>query len=344
MQSTARLLGGTTNVDFGPSMVAALGKVSATDQLNVGVGADEFFLKSHSAGAVEKRVQLPIRWLKGLVAVTAYGRRLQLHHEIDGAQATKFLRSIPRAQDHRTRYWLQRAGKSLRISHRKSPGAVEVGSLERVRVLEDLARFASHLRIYGHEEVEASCWEIDCGTATFTIMMTHDVWRGFSGEGQGLDAMVSSEFGASRETEARIVKDTRSILRWQSVLDPTQLKKRSLTSAQIESGLATLATQGQVGFDVAAGHYFHRELPFDLELVTKLQPRLRAAKKLLEESRVTQTQPGVYEIQSTETVHTVRTADSVFKCTCPWYAKHKDRRGPCKHILAAQMFEGSERC
>ena len=29
---------------------------------------------------------------------------------------------------------------------------------------------------------------------------------------------------------------------------------------------------------------------------------------------------------------------SGWSCTCPWYARHRTERGPCKHILAARMF------
>lgn len=330
---------GTTNVDFNPGMVAALGKVKATDQLSFSVGADEFFLESNSGKAIEKRVQLPIRWLKGLVAVTAYGKQLQLYHDIDAAQATRFLRGIPRAQDHKTRWWIQRAGKSLRMSHRQAPGAAPVGSLDRIRILEDLMRFGKRLRIYGHDDVEASCWELDCGEARFTVMMTHDVWRGFSGEGQGLTALA----GAAEAGTAKIVRETQAALNWQPILDLAHIKNRRLSDAEFECGLATLATQGQVGFDVTAGHYYHRELPFDLELVQKLQPRLRAAHKLLQDARVATTKTaGVYEIQSTDTVHTVRITESDSKCTCPWYAKHQNRRGPCKHILAAQLLDESD--
>jgi uncharacterized Zn finger protein len=28
------------------------------------------------------------------------------------------------------------------------------------------------------------------------------------------------------------------------------------------------------------------------------------------------------------------------KCTCAWYLKHQNGRGPCKHILAVQLREG----
>jgi hypothetical protein len=246
----------------------------------------------------------------------------------------RFLRSIPRAQDHKSRWWIQRSGQSLRISHQPAKGAVQAGALNRLRVLEDLVRFADRLRIYGHEDVEASGWVLDCGDARFSLMMTHDVWRGFSGEGQALDALA-------RDIPADVVRKTRSTLSWQPVLDAASLSSRVLTPDALEQGLAVLATQGKVGFDTFAGHYFHRELPFDLEMVAKLQPRLRDAHKLVDGDRVARVNdhPGVFQITSTDTIHTVRLSDDGSRCTCPWYAKHENRRGPCKHILAAQLVD-----
>jgi hypothetical protein len=324
---------GTTNVDFNPALVAALGKVRSTDTLDVSVGADEFVLENASNRAVEKRVQLPIRWLKGLVAVTSYGKQLSLQHNIGAAHATRFLRSIPRAQDNKSRWWIQRLGQSLRISPRQSKGAVQTGALHRLRVLEELVRFADRLRVYGSDDIEASCWELDCGDARFSLMMTHDVWRGFSGEGQGLVDLA-------QDVSPSIINRTRSAMTWQSVLDPRELATRLLSAHDFATGLAILSTRGQVGFDPYAGHYFHRELPFDLNAIVKLQPRLKGAHKLIDDNKVTsvKNQPPTFEISSTDTIHTVRLLDTESKCTCPWYAKHKNRRGPCKHILAAQIF------
>ena len=30
----------------------------------------------------------------------------------------------------------------------------------------------------------------------------------------------------------------------------------------------------------------------------------------------------------------VRLVDGSWRCTCPWWGKHRGDRGPCKHILA----------
>jgi hypothetical protein len=51
--------------------------------------------------------------------------------------------------------------------------------------------------------------------------------------------------------------------------------------------------------------------------------------------------PDVTLVQSGQTDHVVRSTQSGMRCTCPWYGKHKDTRGPCKHILATEIFRRS---
>ncbi len=89
--------------------------------------------------------------------------------------------------------------------------------------------------------------------------------------------------------------------------------------------------------------YFHRQLPYDLDFVSRLQPRLRSARKLLESGSVqllaetTSSNHARYAVRSSGVTHTVQLTDDSFKCTCPWFGKHGVRRGPCKHVLAAYV-------
>ncbi len=122
----------------------------------------------------------------------------------------------------------------------------------------------------------------------------------------------------------------------------TQSLDGKIDSSTIRAALAGLGTQGLVGFDLAEGCWFHRELPFDLERVDKQHPRLKDARKLLAEGQLrlgqrTENQLEVF-VPSGGVEHRVRLHEEDAKCTCPWFAKHGTSRGPCKHILAAQIF------
>src|SRR5262249_10867718 len=105
-------------------------------------------------------------------------------------------------------------------------------------------------------------------------------------------------------------------------------------------------SRGLVGFDLARGAYFHRELPFDMEKVESLHPRLLDARELIDNKQVRiVTQSGSGDdlraeayVQGTDVEHRVSLQPAGDTCTCPWYGKHQGDRGPCKHVLAARIL------
>jgi uncharacterized Zn finger protein len=42
-------------------------------------------------------------------------------------------------------------------------------------------------------------------------------------------------------------------------------------------------------------------------------------------------------VRGTDREHLVRLGVAELRCTCPWFAKHRNKRGPCKHVLAVQF-------
>ncbi|HEX5104980.1 MAG TPA: SWIM zinc finger family protein [Pirellulaceae bacterium] len=352
---------GTTNVDFHAPMIAALAKVRDRDRLSLAVGAKSVELKTNDEAVVEKKVALPVRWLKGFVEVQAYQPRLVPVHELAGVEALRFLRGLPRMKTGKHAIHVVPAGRGLRLSQQPAREGVKVGGLERLRVLERLAPHAKSLRVYGDEDSGTSGWELDLGVARFHLVLSPDVWRGFSGEGQVLSKLADKKWVAA-------LPKVQKALAWQATIDEEGLSRQTkLTPPQIRLALAALAARGLVGYDLATGAYFHRELPFDLSLVDQLQPRLVAAKKLLaaggvkpltptrstSEGQPTPTRSVSEGVPSSDTEleflvagsgveHRVRLSAAGSRCTCPWYSKYQGQRGPCKHVLAVQMFADNE--
>ena len=329
---------GTTNVDFNQPMLSALAKIKPGDAVSIAVGADEVVLQQQQKQVVEKKVKLPVRWLKGFVEVQAVQSRMQLIHQIDAIHAFRFFRSLPRMKTHRRSTWVTKTGSGLRLSQIQSPDGVQIGGLERLRVLESLSRDAESLCVYTDESTGASAWVLVFSDCRFHLVISPEVWRGFSGEGQALESLATAD-----KTTIPIVQ---SKLKWQSIIDRKQISKTTkLAPSAIEAALQILGARGLVGFDLAESNYFHREMPFDLSMVDQLQPRLRAARKLIDQDHVrlgkrTKTTCEVL-VQSTDIQHRVVLQSGKspsWKCTCPWYAKHGDARGPCKHVLAAQIL------
>ena len=331
---------GTTNVDFNQPMLAALARVKASDNVSLAVGADKVVLKKMGTEVVEKKVKLPTRWMKGFVEVQTVQSRMQCVHQVDGLQALRFLRTLPRMKTHRRETFVVKSGAGLRLSQVRPKEVVRVGGLERLTVLSSLAKDAERMDIFADELTGASGWVLHFSDSRFHLILSPEVWRGFSGEGQALANLARTDKSALAQVRAE--------LKWQAIIDPKKLaKSTNLKQATVDTALATLGTRGLVGFDLAERTYFHRELPFDISEVEKQQPRLIAARKLIADEKVKlqrQTKTStVFRVKGSDVEHRVtvnfnsKTQAANFKCTCPWFNKHANSRGPCKHILAAQM-------
>ncbi len=326
---------GTTNVDFNPPMVAALGRIRDGDDVSLSVGSDEVRLQYGADSIVEKKVRLPTRWLKSFVEVQAYQARMEPVFSTSGTEAHRFLRSIPRSRTGRRGCCVVVAGRGLRMSQVPRGAHVRVGGIERLRPIESLALHAKQLQVFRDPASTASAWVLDFDDARFSIVLSPDVWRGFSGEGQVLADLATD----APEKLQRV----RAALQWSTVIDPERLSQDSgFGDSDIGPTLARLGARGLVGYDLVDNAYFHRELPFDLSLIEALQPRLKNARKLVDERKVsivsrTGTSAEAY-VASSDVEHRVVINGDDERCSCPWYAKHHGERGPCKHVLAAKLY------
>jgi hypothetical protein len=326
---------GTTNVDFNAPFRAALAQIRDHERVGFAVGADDVTLLRGAEQVVERKVALPVRWLKGFVEVQAYQARMEFRAELGKVELLRFLRSLPRAVMAKTRSWIVPAGAGLRVSARATADGVAVAGLDRLRVLEELAPLADGLRVYADPHRGASEWQLRCGPVNFHLTLSPEVWRGFSGEGQ-----VLADLAATRE--AAWVERVRGALRWQAEVRPDEIMTDGgRNHPPVQPALAALGSRGLVGFDVARGAYFHRELPFDLAAVEALHPRLERARAMVAAGGITVLRRTDAEIEAevagSDVAHRVRLSAEGDRCTCVWYAKHGGDRGPCAHVLAVQL-------
>lgn len=337
----AELVGrGTTNVDFNNPMRAALSRLRNNEDARLSVGAEAVTLERGGDAVVEKKVKLPVRWLKGFSEVQAYQPQLAMRIEVPGSEARRFIRSLPKAGAPKRPSFVVQTGNALRLSQREARGSVRLLGTHRVRVLEPLMAGCKSLRIWTDDGAGTSAWEVITEAGALFLMVSPEVYRGFSGEGQVLEQLAT---GRWEEALPAVLAQ----LGWQSEIDASAIAaKTGFSEAEVDAALAVLGTRGLAGYDAAAGAYFHREMPFDLGLVEQLQPRLKNAKKLLADDHVKiakQVGAGAVDVsvKGSGVDHYVRLREAEGeqdKCTCPWFNKYRGERGPCKHILAARMF------
>ncbi len=319
---------GTTNVDFNPGMRAALAAISDERSMRLSVGSSELSIEQGALSAREKKVTLPRRWLRGLCEVQAYQSALQPAFELDGAQAIRFVRRLAARQPRRPAV-LRLEAEGLTASFAPQAEGVRVAGLERLRLLEALLSPATRLYVW-HDQRGVTAWEVALGEARLWLLLSPDVRRGFSGEGQLLQTLARQDW---RRGLSRVEAD----LAWQSEIDAHGAAQRTgLTVSEVRAALGVLAARGLSGYDARAGAWFHRELPYAADVVDALQPRLRAARALLE-SGVEKLSDHEAMVAGSNVRHYVRLDPEGDRCTCRWFARHDNARGPCKHVLAAHM-------
>ena len=323
---------GTTNVNFNDAMRAALAGAAVHGPLLLSVGRDDVAVDTVADPVIERKVPLPPRWLKGFGEVHALARQMRLVGELAGTAARRFLRSMPR--EARRPLWAVPAAGSFSLATTARRGGACVAGPHRLAELAPLLRFARGLRVYGPDVAASvteapSAWELDLGSARFTLILSPEKYRGFSGEGALLGLLADEDAAADAVLAG-------GALGWDSRIDAGRLAAHlGLDADRVLAALGYLAVGGQVGYDLAESAFFRRELPFGPAL-EEMHPRLASARDLIAAGAVTLGAGGAV-VGSGDAGHRVTFDDAADRCTCPWWGKHRGARGPCKHVLAARM-------
>lgn len=332
---------GTTNVDFGAGMRSALAGVQDGSRLGLSLGSSDMEIEADDRSAVERRVPLPSRWLRGFLEVQAIQAEMSPAVVVDAGGARAFLRSIPKSPSKRPVWIVETGGRIRMLHHDPGSGAVGVAGLARLRLFERVTRHATALRVFAAAGDGSTGWQLDVPGARLTLVLSPEVWRGFSGEGRALHRLADAVPQAG-------LAAVRGALGWEPRLGVEALATATGHPRETVSGaLAALALSGIVGFDFAEQGFFRRELPFDLGRSERLQPRLRDARRLVEKGAVrieTVDESGLvaWVAGGGGVEYRVRSTDEGWICTCPWYGRHRGDRGPCKHVLAVQLVAADD--
>ena len=118
----------------------------------------------------------------------------------------------------------------------------------RLRVLEPLLAQASSLSVHADAAQQANAWVLTVPGARLTLALSAETWRGFSGEGQALRALMRLQ------DDGPVLARLRAQLNWQPLIDAEALAADlALPVGQVQDGLRVLGASGLVGFDLAQG-------------------------------------------------------------------------------------------
>jgi len=330
---------GTTNVDFNQPMIAALSSVRASDNLLLSVGEKEVTLHKEGNKIVERKVPLPTKWIKGLTTVQIFLSEAEERYTFNKIQMIKLFQSIPKAKIKTDYYLVTRGGQPM-FTPVKSADAICIGGLHRLRLLEPLLPFADKLKVFPHPSMQSTTWQLYFGNVRFSFSLSRDTYRGFSGEGAALEALIDDIPDEWIEAMDKYSYANQEF-------NPTLFAmKEQIDFDRVDNLTGRLAAMGLLGFDLDDNRFFYRRLPYKPERIIGLNPRIKGAEKLITEGKVkiiSQTAERIEaRVEGSGVSHTVVIDNERARCTCAWYSKHQGERGSCKHVLAVKKLTNRE--
>lgn len=329
---------GTTNVDFNSDMIGQLARLGQHDDTQLTVSREGIELATSQGKFIERKVTLPDRWIRGFGEVQIYQSRMQHLWSMPPIVLIKFFQSITKTGYGKQN--LELVANSLRPTFRPSHNSIAISGIERLKLLSPLLLLADKIDVWRDEdESDVTAWQVSTKAGSFWLILSPELQRGFSGEGQASELLSATDWKSDFER-------VRSWMGPRENLDPREAATQlGLRVSEVTSVFAALATVGLAGFDAASGYYYQRALPFVAGQIEKFQPRFRNAHRLLENARVELLKPiadgGKYaeaKVVGDHCDYFVKLHPDGDTCTCPWYSRYQGSRGLCKHVLAVRIF------
>ena len=325
---------GTTNVDFNDPMLNALNAIQKNEKVTLAVGQQDVQVITSKAKVVEKKVTLPMRWIKGLTSVQLYLADMDLKFELNKIQTIQLFQSLPKGSVKGDFFITKRAGKFM-FSTLATADSVRIGGVQRLRLLEGILSIVDKIFVYESSDKQTCSIVCEFGKMQLLMAFSPDSYRGFSGEGNVLETMTEN-------LPMEWVYGLNSLLKSNEMFDPTMLSiENDIDFGTMDNLTSNLSSMGLLGYDLSEKAHFYRRLPFKTERILSLNPRLKNAKKLIdnEEVEITERRADYIEakVKGSGVVHKVIIDSNSQKCTCDWFTAYQGKRGICKHILAVKM-------
>jgi len=323
---------GTTNVDFNQDMISSLGAVPRQGNMTLAVGKKEVQIVSQGKKVVERKVPLPTKWIKGLTTVQHYLSESTHHYTLNRIQAVQLFRAIPKGKI-KTDYYLVKRGNRLSFSPMKTKDAVVIGGIHRLHLLQNLLPLIDQMKVFVHKNMQSVSFQLYFGSVVFSFSLSRNPWRGFSGEGALLEELLE-------DIPEDLIQKMDNYSFANQEFNSTLLAIDSDSEfSKINNLTAKLSAMGLLGFELESNQFFYRRLPFKLNRILSLNPRLKGVEKLLEQGKVhivkNDGQKVEARVEGSGVLHYVLLGDAE-KCTCTWFSRNQGERGACKHILAVK--------
>lgn len=326
---------GTTNVDFNDPMLNALNSIQKNEKVTLAVGQQDVQVMTSKTKVTEKKVTLPMRWIKGLTSVQLYLADMDLKFELNKIQTIQLFQTLPKGSVKGDFFITKRAGKFM-FSTLMTADGVRIGGIHRLRLLDGVLAISEKIFVYESADKQTCAIVCEFGKMQLLMAFSPDAYRGFSGEGKALEHMTEN-------VPVEWVYGLNSLLKSNETFDPTLLSiEHDIDFGTMDQLTSSLSSIGLLGYDLMGRSHFYRQLPFKTQRILSLNPRLKNAKKLVdnEEVQILRNEAGYVEanVKGTGVQHKVVMDYQGDRCTCEWFTAYQGKRGICKHMLAVKML------
>ena len=356
---------GTTNIDFGVGLERELARTRSYRPLQLSVGADAVSLDTGVSSTVEKKIDLPESWVKGLVEVQAalslapvelrlrasafadVLARLDAQREREGPRALVFELEPGRAARVVVQPWGDEYVVGSEPFNGSQPRSIKVWGRRRLRVLRELLPLATELTVRLVDSGMPSFWSIELEGINLTIGISGWTAQDWAGRAR------FSAFTPAAGNDDEAIKQTAELLKRKHCLSVGELAGvLNRSPGEARGVLQRLCLAGSAMFDPQRQVYRWRALFPNLQLDEKQSAGLEERKGVdLYRSDAVELQSDTITSEGRQLDASVSGCSPMLRrdvdgrinyaqCDCSHFKHNKLRQGPCRHIVALSLAGG----
>lgn len=356
---------GTTNIDFGLPLEREFSRIRTYRPMELTVGSQSVQIDTDVGSAIEKKIDLPDSWVRGLVEVQSalmltpvhlrvspsfiaeIVARLEAEKEKHGPRSLKFRLDPGQPVSVEVEPW----GTVITDATSKYDGdraqEIRVWGRRRLLILKDILPDSDGVEVQLLGSGMPSFWTVHVDGVELTVGLSG--WTALDWAGRARFSALMPSANISEQLMTRAF----AVLKTQGRLSAGQLSSSAgVTEAEAKGALQKLCMLGKAMYDPDTSSFRWRELYPEFDLSKTSAPALEERKGIeLHKSGVVSVQSESTEVgrrkriasvADTTNRNTILETDSdgrvtYAECTCGHFRANKLREGPCRHIVALSL-------
>ena len=378
---------GTTHIDFSQALVQGIEQIRSyrTTQLNIGQQAVDLQVQhpvlDEQQQIIEKRIQVPTSWIRGLLQVQSAMQisqdsfeldpvalynvlfELRMHADIKGKKRGLLIELVPQKMPVLTLEPFDISIKSTaQVYQGSSAKLVRLWGRRRLALLKKILPHCQKVNVTLLGQGMPSYWTLSGQSFTLTLAMTGFSQANWS---QALNFDLLLPKRPTGDEQNQQVNDILEQLQ-QTPIEFEPLKKLTkFKPTELRSMLLQLAQAGMIRYEIATGRYYYRpltETPLDIARLTyhnlaekhayDLSTRANAISKFTVQVIPTQGVQLSADITVSEdrrSYHSQLQLNeegmvSRAECSCPQFLQHRLTQGVCSHLIALRLVYAQYDC